>query len=72
MGRGRVERERVGGGAKQRVGFNGKVKKSHRGRWGSLTLEDEGVEVRQREEKRWDEREIEQLGYNYIVKIKIK
>jgi hypothetical protein len=29
MGRGRVERERVGGGAKRRVGFNGEVKKSH-------------------------------------------
>ena len=64
MGRGRIERERVGGGAKRRVGFNGEVKKSHRGRWGSLTLEDEGAEVWQREEKRWDERETEQLWYN--------
>ena len=36
MGRGRVERERVGGGAKQRVGFNGEVKKSHTGRWGEF------------------------------------
>ena len=42
MGRGRVERERVGGGAKQRVGFNGEVKKSHRGRWGSFTPKDDG------------------------------
>jgi hypothetical protein len=53
MGRGRVEKERAGGGAKWRVGFNGEVKKCGM-----------GAEVRQREEKMWDERETEQLWYN--------